>query len=216
MVQESLVVCYEATVRGQYQSADGKSRVLRTFGPVTFVLPEYVDIPNGKKRVNKTVDGSIVQSWEPQFKKSAITTENVALYVVQRRLLPSWLADHHKDCVVFRTCAIVPGGLRRVMRPAKDAQVLDKPLDQMSIPELASFCKVRGLNVQVSAFGNVVDAREAVKYELEMGGTAAPMAADAVLPTEDSVPAGVLASSGPVTSADSVPTDEEDPAAGLM
>jgi len=213
---DNLVPMYECTVRGQYQAQDGRNRILKTFGPVTFILPEYVEIPNGKKRVNKTVDGTVVQTWEPQFKRCAITTDNVALYIVQRRLLPTWLATAHTDCATFRTCSIVPGGLRRVMRPAKDAQVYDKPVSEMSLQELVSFCKTRQLSVQVLAFTDVKEAREAVLYELEVTGLAKPSGKSTPAPAQEEVPAGVVAKAGAVSSADGVATDQEDPALGLL
>lgn len=197
MPAEKTIVGYEVTVRGQYQSASGKDRTLKTFGPVTFFLPEYVEIPNGKKRVNKTVDGRIVQGWEPQFKKSAVTVENVALYVVQRRLLPTWLSEHHQDAVTFRTCTIVPGGMKRVVRAAKDAVILDKPVSEMSLHELAAFCKMKGLNVPVTAFKVVEEAREAVQFEIDT------QAGASVSPPGD-----------PAESVSVGATEEKDPAAG--
>lgn len=158
---------YEVTVRGQYQSISGKDRVLKNYGPVTFFLPEYVEMPNGKKRVNKTVDGRVVQTWEPQFKKSAVTIDGVALYIVQRRLLPTWLGEKYPDAAQFRTCSIVPGGMKRVMRPAKDAVILNKPVAEMSKHELAAYCKMHGLDVQVMAYADAAEAAEAVQFAID-------------------------------------------------
>lgn len=219
-----LVPCYEVKVRGQYQAADGKNRILKTFGPVSFILPEYVQIPNGKKRVEKIVNGHKLQNWEPQFKKSAVTVENVALYIVQRRLLPPWLAENHPDCVTFRTCSIVPGGLRRVMRPEKETLVLDKPIEAMSLQELIIFCKNKNINLALAAFSDVKDAREAVLYELDLlaeakknGQTETESEEETTHDDEnDDKKHGIKTSRGAVTSEDGVPTDNEDPAEDLL
>lgn len=230
MSNEKLIVGYDVTVRGQYHAASGKDRILKTFGPVTFFLPEYVEIPNGRKKVQRVVDGRLTQMFEPQFAKKSIATDNVALWVIQRRLLPTWLAQNHPDCVTFRTCQITPGGMKRVQRPAADAIILDKPVREMSIHELAAFCKMKNLVVPVSAFKDVEEARAAVLMEMESAGVSSPRASDAAaapgaIPAEE-VPAGVRAAAGPTAPIDlgngrrspndGVPVDEQDATADLI
>ncbi len=219
MSQPEMIVGYDVTVRGQYQSASGKDRILKTFGPATFFLPEYVEIPNGKKKVQKTVNGHINQVWEPQTAKRAVTVDNVALWVIQRRLLPTWLAEHHPDCTTFRTCAIVPGGMKRVFRPKSEMLDMNKSIDEMSIPELKHFCSMKQIAVPVSAFTDVKEAREAVRFELEQQGVAAPTGAPGKNRTDaaNSAPApGVEEAHGAVTDGDGVARDQQDPADDLI
>lgn len=179
---DPLVRAYEVTVRGNYYAASGKDRLLKVFGPVTFTIPETVKIPNGKKRVPKKEGGKTISVVEQQYADRSVTVPNVALYVVQRQLLPPWLAANHPDSVSFRICAIVPGGLRPVMKPASEVNILIKPVMEMSVAELVIFCKMHQIPVEPSAFGSTNDAREAVQYELEMKGAAAPSSAAPTAP----------------------------------
>lgn len=222
MSGEDQVVGYDVTVRGTYQAASGKDRILKTFGPVTFFLPEYVEIPNGKKKVQKMIDGRVVQTWEPQFAKRAATADDVALWVIQRRLLPSWLADHHPDCTTFRTCAIVPSGMKRVIRPKTAIVNLNKSIDDMTLPELKHFCAMKQIPVAVSAFANVEEAREAIRFEMSQQGmemASAPKRMDAA---NMEPPKGVVGAEGRIAPAvegapdDGVATDQQDAAADLM
>lgn len=167
MTTNNMINGYDVCVRGQFHRASGKDRTIGVFGPVTFFLPEVVEIPNGKKKVDVTRGGKITSQWEPQFKKVSVTVENVALYIIQRRLLPTWLAENYPDCVRFRTCSIVPGGMKRAWRPASEAVLLDKPVSEMSLAELRAFCHLRGLNVALQGFSKVEEAREAVQFELD-------------------------------------------------
>lgn len=209
-----LIACYNVTVRGSFYSASGKDRILRSFGPVTFTLPEHVEIPNGKKRVEKIVNGKKVQEWVPQVAKRSVTSENVALWVVQRRLLPTWLAENHPDGTAFRTCQIVPNGIKRALKTAKEIQDPSKTIWEMSIPELSAYCKMKSVNVAVSAFTNVDDARQAVQAELdEMSGT--------ITDSPDAVPAAKNAEeSGPETLSGgqtaNIKIEDLDPAAELI
>jgi hypothetical protein len=66
---------------------------------------------------------------------------------------------------------------------------------------------MESLNVNPAMFADLDDARSAVEQELKT--------AKRERPTE-AAPVGVLSSVGAVTADDGVPTDEEDPAAGLM
>lgn len=217
MSNEKMVTGYEVTVRGQYQSVNGKDRTLRNFGPAVFFIPEYVEIPNGKKKVNKKVDGRTVQMWEPQTKKCAATTDNVALYVVQRRLLPTWLAEKHPDAAQFRTCNIVPGSMKRVTRKASDVILLDKPIAEMSMQELAAFCKMKGLNVPVTAFADVKEARETVEFEHKLQTGAPTPGAGAGIEDEDRTDREVhgIQTANDAAEGD-VPTDRQDEAADLL
>lgn len=160
------------------------------------------------------------------------------MYIVQRRLLPAWLADNHADCVVFRTCSIVPGGLRKVMRPAKDAQTLEKPVEEMNIPELVAFCKLKNINLALGAFTDAREAREAVLYEMEIlaenrktqahatenseySSSAQSASPETGEDEEDKKKYGITTKRGKMTRdetlpADDVPVDNEDPAENLI
>jgi hypothetical protein len=164
---------FNVTVRGQFYRASGRNRTVGVFGPVTFFLPPTVTIPNGKKKIKYKIDGQEVFRHEQQFKRESILTPNVALYVVQRRLLPTWLAENHPDSVRARTCSIIPGGIKKAIRPAADAVGLDKPVKDMSLQELEAFCKLKGIILDLTAFtrsenGEPNEAREAVQYELDV------------------------------------------------
>jgi len=205
-----MITGYNCVVRGTFHAASGKDRVLKTFGPATFFLPEYVEIPNGKKKSEVIVNGAkriVIQSLT---KKSSVAADNVALYIVQRRLLPTWLAENHPDAIGFRTCSITPGGMKRVQRPESELVNLDRPVDQMSLQELTAFCKMKNLNVPVSAFKDVHEARVAVLAEMD------PASAPPLVSTEPQAPEGVDAKYGAVSSSDGIPTDEEDPASDLL
>lgn len=213
---EDMVVGFDVTCRGQYYASSGKDRLLKVFGPVTFFLPEYVEIPNGKKKTEKMIDGVKRTVHEPQTKRSSVAVDNVALWVIQRRLLPTWLAENHPDQVGFRTCQVTPGGMKRVQRPASQVINLDKKVTEMSMQELAAFCRMKNLNVPVSAFKDVVEARAAVIAEMDPASGAAEAAAALPPVREAEVPTGVVAKSGAVSSEDGIATDEEDPAADLI
>lgn len=168
MASEKQQVAYEVTVRGNYYAASGKDRLLKTYGPVTFTLPEKVEIPNGKKRIEKDLGGGKKSAEVVQmFKTVPVTDENVALYIVQRKLLPTWLADNKADCVTFRTCQVIPNGIRRVIVPAEKVVVLKKEIKDMSMQELKAFAKLNNLPVDPNMYGSVQEARQAVKDEME-------------------------------------------------
>lgn len=226
---QEMIVGYDVTVRGQYYSADGKNRVLKNFGPVTFFLPEYVTIPNGKKKIPKTIGGHVQHVVEQQYAKRAVTENDVALWVIQRRILPGWLGDHYPDCTTFRTAHIVPGSMKRVMRPKSEAVVLNKAIEDMSMPELKAFCSQHHLAVPISAFGDVKDARMAVQLEVDAAGIRGPegVSRRATADAANSAPAkGVEGAEGRVapitpehgvrTPDDGVPVDQQDAAADLL
>lgn len=167
-MSEELIEGYTVTCRGQFYRASGRNRTVGVFGPITFFLPPSVTIPNGKKKITKKIDGQDVTRYEQQFKRESVLTPNVALYVVQRRLLPTWLAENHPDSVRARTCSIIPGGIKRATRPASEAAGLDKPVKDMSVQELQAFCKMKEILIDLSVFPEVRDAREAVQYELDI------------------------------------------------
>lgn len=165
---EKTIVGYDVTVRGTYYGANGKDREVKTFGPITFFIPETVEIPNGKKRIEtKGFGGTKIVKYEAQTTKKSVTTPNVALYVVQRQLLPAWLEENKTGVTSFRTCSIVPNGLKRVVRPAKDAISVDKPVAEMNVAELKVYAKLKDLNVPVEAFVDLESAREMVEVALE-------------------------------------------------
>lgn len=213
MSEEKMVIGYDVTVRGTYYSASGKDRILANFGPVTFFMPEIVEIPNGKKKVETTVEGTKRVTFVPQTKKSSVAVDGVALWVVQRRLLPTWLAENHPTSVGFRTCQITPGGMKRIQRPASQVVNLEKPVSEMSMQELAAFCKLKNLNTPVSAFKDVAEARLAVAAELDP--SISIMAPETTMAAA-APPAGVTVAEGPVSSGDGVPTDQEEEGADLL
>lgn len=172
------VVCYQVSVRGNYYASDGKNRILKGYGPVTFTVPEYVEIPNGKVKKEKVVNGKKSFEIIQTFKKTAITTENVALYIVQRKLLPAWLVAEKPDCVSFRTCSIIPGGLKRVIKPVSEVANLKKDIKDMVMPELKAYAKAEELSIDPTMFGTLQEAREAVQVEKDlkdMGATSEPL-----------------------------------------
>lgn len=164
---EKMIDGFEVTVRGQLYLVNGKDRTTGTYGPVTFFLPPVVELPNGKKKVEKIVGGKKTYQWVPQTKKSSVTVENVANYVVQRRLLPDWIAEHFPNASGHRTCHVIPGGIKPAKRPASEVQSLDKPLAQMSVTELKIYCKLHGLIVELSGFSKAQDAYQAVQMALD-------------------------------------------------
>lgn len=216
MAQEKVVPAYEVVVRGQYHSASGKDRILKTFGPVTFYLPETAEVPAGRKLITKKVNGKDVKVSEPQTAIHSITKENVALYVVQRRLLPTWLVENMPDAVSFRTCYIVPGTLKRVLVPASSVAKLQKPVSEMSLVELKAFCQAKGLSTQVSAFKDVLEARAAVEAEMAGMGQIAPSAPEKA---QNSGISGDVDPETPVvapTAPAGVLDEDEDPADSLI
>lgn len=202
MSNKNQIVGYDVTVRGSYYSADGNKRVLKVYGPATFFIPEFVEIPNGKKKVvKKDGDKVISTTYVPQTAKRAVTIPNVARYVIMRRILPTWLAENHPDGVTFRTCDIVPGSMKRVMRDKSQALILDKPIKEMSLQELAAFCKLKSINTPISAFDDAAEARKAVQYEIDLqngrGGAGVTEAPDedaelspSAPPEDEEVPTG--------------------------
>lgn len=206
---------YEFVVRGQYYSAKGRERKLKSFGPFTFFLPETVEVVTGRAIVTKKVDGKPVKSSEQIISK--LNAVRCANHVIQRQLLPVKLAEKHPDATTFRTCRII--STKRVLRPETDfINLADRDVMAMSIPELKQFCKLKGLDVQPTAFSDVEDARLAVQDELMLiAMSATPEDAPAGdTTTEEPENAGITTSDGEVTSGDGVPVDEEDPAKNLI
>lgn len=217
MPNEKNVTGYEVTVRGQYFARNGKDKFLKNYGPITFFLPEVVDIPDGREIKKSTVGGKLTQVSTPKTARRSVTTGNVAMYVIQRRLLPVYLEEKFTDYVTFRTCHIV-GSLRRVVRPATDIQDLEnKPLEKMSLAELKTFCVIKRLDIPITAYRDTAEACEAVRQALEDAKQAAARAKKpSEIPIEEG-PEGVEThEGGPVTSADEVPVDNQDLAEDLL
>lgn len=176
---DPLINGFDVTVRGQAYVAHGKDRTISTFGPITFFLPEKVEIANGKKKIEKTVGKRKTVTWEPQTKHVSTLVENVALYVVTRRLLPEYFRTNMPEASGVRTCSIVPGGIKAARKPQSMALSTDKPVAEMTLPELKVYAKLRDLTLDLSNFTDPKSAREAIQYAIEEKKRAAEEASKA-------------------------------------
>lgn len=197
---------YAVTVAGQYYAGNGRDKSLRTFAPEVFYIPETVEIVNGRKFIEKVVNGQ--KTKVSVDNKQIVNGLKAAQHIIQRRFLSTRLSEKYPDYTNFRECRIID--TKSCIIP-EDAliDVSNKPIKSMTLPELKVLCAMESLSTQPGAYASLDDARAVV--EAEMNAAKKPTA-----PIPVSEPVGVTVSDGPVTSEDGVPVDNEDPAADLM
>ena len=204
---------YNVTVAGQFYAGSGKDKQLRAFKSEVFFIPETVEISIGRKFVEKlNADGKKIKVSVPN--KKTVNGLKAAQHVIQRRLLGDRLSEKYEDFAGVRTCVIL--NYKRTTMPADQVMDLEKPIDEMSKQGLRTICALESLNTDPNIFASLDDARQAIKMEL---GQIKPE--DAYAPVEETTlptdgEEGVTESVGAVSSSDGVPTDNEDPAEGLM
>lgn len=196
---------FKVTVAGQYYSGTGRDKVVKMYKGEVFYIPTVVDIAIGRKFVETTnAQGKKVKTSVPDKKR--VSGKGAALHVIQRRLLRNRLASKYQDFAGFRTCQIVD--VQPCTIPADQVIDTTKPISQMTLDELVSIVAMESLDTNPQMFADLDDARAAVAMELKRPFVQKPVS--------DEAPEGVLTASGAVSADDGVPTDEEDPAEGLM
>lgn len=203
---------FKVTCSGQYYAGSGRDKQLKMFKQEVFYIPQTVEIAIGRKFIEKlNKDGKKIKISVPD--KKTVSGKAAAQHVIQRRLLGTRLAEKFEDFAGVRTCQILD--IRPSAIPAEHIIDITRPVEQMTLNELKTLVALESLDTNPAMFADLEDARMAIAQELrEKKGKGRPALAPD--PDEAEVPAGVTASSGPVSSDDGVPIDEEDPAAGLM
>lgn len=111
-------------------------------------------------------NGKIAANYEATFKIPDTTPPDRLLWTVQRQLINKHLQKLDAASAGFRTCAIVD-----VQRPgaevSTEVDVLKKPIDKMTKDELSQFCLLKNLNMNIDGYGNILEARQAVKDRLD-------------------------------------------------
>lgn len=204
---------FAVTVAGQYYAGTGRDKLIKSYKAEVFYIPEVVEIAIGRKYVEKqNADGKKIRVSVPD--KKSVSGKTAALHVIQRRFLAARLQERYPDYTGFRTCQIID--IKPSVIPAEHVVDITRPVKNMNLVELKTICAMESLNTNPSMFADLDDARSAVASELaENRKKAGARRLVDEKPVEDA-PVGVGASYGAVTSDDGVPTDEEDPAAGLM
>lgn len=207
---------FRIIVTGQYYAGAGREKVLKVYKSETFYIPETVEIVNGRDIVMKDLpNGKKVKTTVPR--KQTVSGAKAASHVIQRRYLAARLTDKYPDYAGFRTCQIVD--IQPVAEiPAGELVDLSKPVNQMNLYELNVLCATESLVSKPSMFADLQDARLAIIAERKENGVKEPSARAQTLVNNDDADAkaGIKVASGPVTSEDGVPIDEEDPMESLL
>jgi hypothetical protein len=102
-------------------------------------------------------------------------------------MLPARLAAKHKDFVRFRTCIIT--STRRVSQAVSAADnLVEENIPTMTLEQLRTLCTIKALQVPLDDFANIMEARTAVRDELqnlklaERKANVSESAADEILP----------------------------------
>jgi hypothetical protein len=196
---------YQVTCGGQYYAGTGRDKLVKTFKSEVFYIPQVVEIAIGRKYVEKAgPNGTKTRISVPDRK--TVNGLKAAQHIIQRRLLAARLTEKYVDFTGVRTCQILDS--KQVAEiPAEHIVDTTRPVKNMNLVELKTICAMESLNVNPAMFADLDDARSAVEQELKTVKRERPT---------ETAPTGVLVSAGAVTADDGVPTDEEDPAAGLM
>lgn len=159
---------FEVVCTGQFYATQDRSKVLRTWGPETFFLPETMTIKTGFKYVELQL-GSGDKSHK--IKRAVPKMERVnslayASHIIQRYMLPARLASKHKDFSRFRTCVIT--STKRVNRAVSAADDLsEENIPVMTLEQLRTLCTIKAMQVPLDDFADIAEARRAVMDELQ-------------------------------------------------
>lgn len=155
---------YIVTVRGQYYASGETKRMIRTYGPEAFFIPEKQNLKVGYEYKMISVGGSKIKRSVPKMQE--VNGLAYALHIIQRYLLPARLALKCKDYIRFRTCTIVD--TRRATASDSQSKMLDESkIKEMSLEQLRTLVNLRGLAVPLDSFASIADARQAVQDELD-------------------------------------------------
>jgi hypothetical protein len=164
MAKAELKSGYEITCSGTFFATQDRNKVLRTWGPETFFLPENMTIKTGYVYKEVKVGGHPIK--RAVEKKETVNSLQWASHIIQRYLLPSRLASKHKDFVRFRTCVIT--NTKRVTKAVDPAEDLDeKNIGTMTLEQLRTLCAIKAMPVPLDDFADIEEARIAVRNDLQ-------------------------------------------------
>lgn len=155
---------YEITASGTFFAAQDRNKVLRTWGPETFFLPEFSTIKTGFKWQETKRGDIVIKRAVPKIEK--VNSLAWASHLIQRYYLPARLAAKHKDFVRFRTCVIT--NTKRVTKEiAVSSDLREENIPTMTLEQLRTLCAISAVAIPLDDFADIAEARKAVQDELQ-------------------------------------------------
>jgi len=159
MAKEQSVPGYELKVSGEYFSKDVNTgqKSIKQFKAKTFELPEIVTYVEGRKSIEKIINGRSVRSTVPNIKKG--NASRVGLHIIRRYYLDSILREEFPEFTGVRTCQIF-SKTKIKMKPQKKFK--DSEIQNMAESDLKQFIILNDVNIVLSQYGDLGDMKNAV------------------------------------------------------
>ena len=157
--EEKSVPGYKIKVTGEYFSKDPNTgmKAIKFYEAEEFTLPEIVTYVEGRKSIEKVINGRGVKSTVPNVKKG--NASRVGLHVIRRYFIEDALKAKFPDFTGVRTCSIF-NRVKVMMPPQKPLKPTD--IQDMSSTELKMFVTLNDINIMLSSYGDLGNQKNAV------------------------------------------------------
>jgi hypothetical protein len=158
MAIKKSVAGYAIQVSGEYFSRDANgNKGIKQFGPFKFELPEIVSYVEGRKKIEKIVNGRATTTTVANIKKG--NASRVGLHIIRRYYIPFFLKDKFPEYTGVRKCSIFSKEKIQMEAPKK---LTAANIQNMKESELRQFVMLNDINMLLDQYGDLGDMKNAV------------------------------------------------------
>ena len=162
MANEKSVAGYEIKVVGEYYSKDPNTgqKSIKQFGPLAFEFPEIVTYVEGRKSIEKIINGRSTKSSIPNVKQG--NASRVGLHVIRRYYVEHVLKEDAEKYPGYTGIRKVEVFSKEAIKVAPPKKLTAKDIQKMPESELRQFILLNDINIVLAQYGDLGDKKNAV------------------------------------------------------
>lgn len=157
--KEKSVSGYTIKVTGEYFSKDAQTgaKAIKFYEAEEFILPEIVTYVEGRKSIEKIVNGRSVKSTVPNVKKG--NASRVGLHIIRRYFIEDALKAKYPGFTGVRTCELFS---RVACKIPEQAPLEPSDIQEMTASQLKQFIALNDINIVLSGYSDLPSQKAAV------------------------------------------------------